>query len=189
MQQTDTEVIDVASEYVISNTKTKQVEIKNLEELKLKLNTNEIEYIQQNVNIVNNLLNQRIVTMLDDGSMWLTNEIRLRGGKINRSEVKFLGLRRYNNQANTKKAADELIKNGKQLKNITNIHPVVLGILGLTGGVLGTIAGAVGLGNVAGNWAYNIGLELRKKNNTYGTVLDINWMGSYKVWKQTNKTQ
>ena len=61
MQQIDTEVIDVASEYVISNTKTKQVEIKNLEELKLKLNTNEIEYIQQNVNIVNNLLNQRIV--------------------------------------------------------------------------------------------------------------------------------
>ena len=44
MQQIDTEVIDVASEYVISNTKTKQVEIKNLEELKLKLNTNEIEY-------------------------------------------------------------------------------------------------------------------------------------------------
>lgn len=103
MQQIDTEVIDVASEYVISNTKTKQVEIKNLEELKLKLNTNEIEYIQQSVNIVNNLLNQRIVTMLDDGSMWLTNEIRLRGGKINRSEVKFWGLRRYNNQANTKK--------------------------------------------------------------------------------------
>ena len=28
MQQIDTEVIDVASEYVISNTKTKQVEIK-----------------------------------------------------------------------------------------------------------------------------------------------------------------
>lgn len=28
-----------------------------------------------------------------------------------------------------------------------------------------------------------------KKNNKYGTVLDISWNASYKVWKQTSSTK
>lgn len=185
----DTETRDITDNYVRSNVSEKKVEIINSEELRLKISDEDYLALSNNIDTVNEMLTNGTITMLSDGTMWFTRELRLRGGKINRTEVKYWGFRRYNNYANTKKAADELIKRGGQLKSVTNINPFILGLIGLTGGAAAAIAGVVGLGNTAGSWAHGLGVALRDKNNTYGTILDINWMGQYKVFRQKSTTK
>lgn len=180
----DSTPIEIADSYVESNTSIKRVEINNSKDLSTKLSSDDMEFIKNGVNIVNQLLENGTVVMLEDGSMFFASELRLRGGKLNRSEVFYWGIRRYNNYSNTKRAADELIKTGKQFKTIDAIPSGVLALLGLVGGPVSIIAGVLGMGSVVGNWCYNVGKQLRSKNNTYGTVLDINWVADYKVWKQ-----
>lgn len=183
------ESIDIANEFIRSNTEIKKVEIIDLVTLSSKLTEEELQLVVNSVATVNNLLESGTVVMLDDGRMFLANEIMYRGGKINRSEVFYWGIRRYNNYANTKSAADQLISTGKQFKTIDAIPSGLLALLGLTGGIVGTISGVLGIGSIVGNWCYDVGKELRAKNNTYGTVLDINWMAQYKVWKQKSTTK
>lgn len=187
----DSDIIAISDNYVRMNLSTKRLELNNEDELRNKLNQEEFNYIKECVETVNHLIENGEVTVMDDGTMYLTNEITARGGKINRSEVKYWGIRRYNNQANTTSAANTLIKNGKSFKNITSVPKSVLAIIGLAGlgTPVNTIVAAIGIGNAFGNWMYNVGTQLKKKNNKYGTVLDISWNASYKVWKQTNSTK
>ncbi len=187
----DHNVIDISDNYVYVNLKTKKLEISNPDELKSKLSQDEYDYISNCVAYVNELIENDEVTVMDNGTMYFTSELMARGGKINRSEVKYWGIRRYNNQANTTKAASKLIKDGKSLKNITQIPSLILVLIGLSGvgNAASTIINAIGVGQIFGNWMYNVGTQLKKKNNKYGTVLDISWNASYKVWKQTNSTK
>ena len=185
------DVIDICDNYVNVNLKTKKLEINNLNELKAKLLPEEYDYIFESVAYVNDLIENGEVTVMDDGTMYFTSEIMARGGKINRSEVKYWGIRRYNNQANTADAAKELIKSGKTFKNASQVPSTILVLIGLAdvGSAAKTILGAIGIGSAFGNWMYNVGTQLKKKNNKYGTVLDVSWNASYKVWKQTSSTK
>lgn len=184
-------MIDISDNYISMDLKTNKLKITTQHKLKKKLSKDEYSYILNCVTYVNDLIENNEVTVMDDGTMYFTSELMARGGKINRSEVKYWGIRRYNSQSNTTSAANTLIKNGKGFKNITSVPKSILTIIGLAG--LGTsantIIAAIGIGNAFGNWMYNVGNQLKKKNNKYGTVLDISWNASYKVWKQTNSTK
>ena len=187
----DHDVIDISDNYVNVNLKTKKLEISNPDELKSKLSQDEYDYISNCVTYVNELIENDEVTVMDNGTMYFTSELMARGGKINRSEVKYWGIRRYNNQANTTKASNTLLKNGKAFKNSTQVPSSLLILIGLAGvgTAAATVIAAIEIGTAFGNWMYNVGNQLKKKNNKYGTVLDISWNASYKVWKQTSSTK
>lgn len=187
----DRHVLNIADNYVKINLLNKRLEISNKDELSSELSLDEFNYIEHCVYIVNKFIDDGYVTVMDDGKMYLTSEIMTRGGKINRSEVKYWGIRRYNNQANTKKAADQLIKDGKNFKKVSDVPDSILNIIGLgtVSTPVKTIIGAITGTKAVGNWMYNVGTQLRKKNNKYGTVLDISWNTSFKIWKQTNNTK
>ena len=187
----DHDVIDISDNYVNVNLKTKKLEISNPDELKSKLSQDEYDYISNCVTYVNELIENDEVSVMDNGTMYFTSELMARGGKINHSEVKYWGIRRYNNQANTTKAANTLLKNGKAFKNSTKVPSSLLILIGLAGvgTAAATVIAAIGIGAAFGNWMYNVGNQLKKKNNKYGTVLDISWNASYKVWKQTSSTK
>ena len=184
-------IIDISDNYINIDLKTNKLKITTPHKLKKKLSKDEYSYILNCVTYVNDLIENNEVTVMDDGTMYFTSELMARGGKINRSEVKYWGIRRYNSQSNTASAANTLIKNGKAFKNATQVPNTILLLIGLSGigGAASTIISAIGIGNTFGNWMYNVGNQLKKKNNKYGTVIDISWNASYKVWKQSSSTK
>ena len=163
--------------------------IDNEDELKNLLSQEEYTYVKFGVQKANAIMKEESLIPNHNQSCYVNVQQKTSGGGINRSEVFYWGIRRYNDKANTKRAADSLISNGKQFKSLEAIPSGILALIGLTPGVVGTIAGVLGIGVVVGNWVYDLGIQLRNKNNTYGTVIDINWVASVKVWKQTSSTK
>ena len=181
------EVIEIANKY-IKNEDDKLI-VTNQDELKNIIDANNFNAVIANVDFCNRLIEEKVVGIKDNGSLYIEgdDELTIQGGNINATRLYWWGINRFNDNKRSKKMVSELRIQYKNSKSLTT--QVMAGLIGVATESIGATALNI-LPSAFGGSLNSFANAIEKANKGYGTILAINWVvvGS-KIKSQTRNTK
>ncbi len=180
--------IEAADEYV--EVEDGQLVINDEEELIEEIGDESQEYIEENLEICNQLIDEGIIGLKKNGTLYLLDDdsLTIQGGNINRTSLYWWGFNRYNSYKNTNEIIKEFNKQAANGKAISNSKFVsLIGMMPVFGTLIKATSNVSG---ILGSGFSSLASAYKSKNKSYGTITKVYWtiVGS-SISSQTKNTK